>query len=153
MIGSAGDHPRQISMQMLRWPSTQKDHSVLPQFPFSLLDRFVQTNMVITVTNENDKCEIDFLDCTFTRNNDGTVSSKWFKKDCCSLQTLNYHSSHNWSVKNNNAKQMAKFAFSISSPVSIQFTKSLLSKAHLLLCLSSKRIGIFEYKATFIRLN
>lgn len=37
-------------------------------------------NMELTVTNEDDNRDIEFLDCIFHRNSDQTISSRWFKK-------------------------------------------------------------------------
>lgn len=82
--------------------------------------------MTITVTNENEDWEVDYLDCTFRRNLDGTISSKWFKKSCSSLQTLNYHSYHFWSVKDSNARQMVKKALDMTTPDLLLPTESML---------------------------
>lgn len=86
------------------------------------------TGMSITTTKENNDSEIDFLNCTFKRNADGSVSSKWFKKKCCSFQTLNYHSYHRWSMKDSNTKEMIQFALNVTSPEFREHTKSMLIK-------------------------
>lgn len=92
------------------------------------------TSMAITVTEVDVTFEVDFLNCTFKRNADGTVSSRWFKKRCCSFQTLNYHSNHRWSVKDNNVKEMIRFSFDVTTSEFIRATRSLLIKV---LCNSS----------------
>lgn len=63
-----------------------------------LLTSAIETavGMKVTVTSENGNNEVEFLDCIFRRNDDGSVSTRWFKKDCSCLAVLNFHSFHPW---------------------------------------------------------
>lgn len=82
------------------------------------------TKMEITVTNENQDQDVEFLDCVHRRNPDGTVSSRWSKKVYSRLSI--YHSFHPWSVKFNTVIEMIKKAFETTSPDFIELTKELL---------------------------
>lgn len=68
------------------------------------------SGMNITVEPENGMLEVVFLDCTFKRNPDHTISNKWYMKECSSMRTLNYHSHHVWHVKRNCATNLVRSA-------------------------------------------
>lgn len=83
--------------------------------------------MELTLTNENDEAEVDFLDCTIKRNSNGTISTKWLKKKFCSFSTLNFHSFHPWSIKRNVVLEMIKRAFFLTSLEYEQSVKEILT--------------------------
>lgn len=83
--------------------------------------------MKITVTRENVDHEIEFLDCTFKRNPDNSISSRWFKKECSCLQIINFHSSHPWIMKRNIINQMIKKAITMTSPEFLSITMDLIA--------------------------
>lgn len=89
--------------------------------------------MDITVSPEYDNCEVTFLDRTFKRNFDNSISSKWFKKECSSLSIINYHSNHPW--------PMIKKALSMTSTELLQPTRDLIISI----------LEISSYPESFIR--
>lgn len=93
---------------------------------FSVKNKIAEiVGMELTLTRENDNLDIEFLDCTFRRNEDLTISSRWLKKSYSSLSILNFHSHHPMSMKNNIVHEMVKHADAITSPEFIDATRSL----------------------------
>lgn len=86
------------------------------------------TNMELTISNEDTNQDVDFLDCTFHRNEDSSISSRWLKKNYSSLSILNYHSYHPMSIKRNIVREMIKNAYAVTSNEFIEDTKELLKK-------------------------
>lgn len=84
--------------------------------------------MDITIESENKHSEVTFLDCTFKRNQDNTLSSRWYKKECCSMQVLNFHSYHPWHIKRNVVLNMIKNALSITSVEYLAYTKDMIER-------------------------
>lgn len=83
--------------------------------------------MELTITEENDECEIEFLDCIFRRNPDLTISSRWMKKNYSSKSILNFHSNHPIAMKKNVITELIRHAFLVTSPVFFEDTRNLLS--------------------------
>lgn len=83
--------------------------------------------MNITLTNENVNNEVDFLDCTFKRNPDGSISTRWFKKYSSAMAILNFHSYHPWSMKYNVVYQMVKNAITMTSAEFLSTTIDMLT--------------------------
>lgn len=70
--------------------------------------------------------EVEFLECTFRRNQNLTVTSRWLKKNYISLSIQNFHSYHPVIMKKNVMLEMIRHAFSITSPEFIESTEILL---------------------------
>lgn len=83
--------------------------------------------MELTLTEENQNQEVEFLDCKFKRNTNNSISFRWFKKEYSSLSILNYHSHHPWSMKRNVVLEMIRKAFSLTSIEFINDVKENLS--------------------------
>lgn len=83
--------------------------------------------MELTLTNEDHNSEVEFLDCTFKRNEDCTISSRWLKKSFSCLSILNFHSYHPPSMKFNVAIEMIRKAYLLTSPEFLEQTKELLA--------------------------
>lgn len=88
-------------------------HADVQQFVMDAISLAV--GMKITVTHEDENKEVEFLDCVFRRNDDGSISTRWFKKECSSRMVLNYHSLHPWMMKRNVVDQMIKRALALTS--------------------------------------
>ncbi len=84
--------------------------------------------MKLSIEYENEQTEVNFLDATFTRNPDATVSARWYQKDCAALQTMNYHSYHPRHMKRNVTSHMVSSAFSRTSPEYMPMTEELLRR-------------------------
>lgn len=84
--------------------------------------------MNLSIELENGKKEVNFLDATFTRNLDNSVSVRWFKKDCAAFQIMNYHSYHPRHMKLNVASNLIRSALARTSTVYMQVTEELLRK-------------------------
>lgn len=80
-------------------------------------------NINVTIEREDDSRAINFLDVTFARNDDMTLSSKWYKKPCSLMIVLNYYSCHPWHVKRDVVRQMVRKAFGVTSPRFMSDTK------------------------------
>lgn len=83
--------------------------------------------MKLTTTAEDKNNDVEYLDCVFRRNEDFSVSHRWFKKQCSSFAVLNYHSYHPWNMKRDVIAEMARKAFHVTSPFFYEQTKDLLS--------------------------
>ena len=65
---------------------------------------------------QNDK--LNFLDTTLSKNSDGSVGIRWFRKNTSSDRLLDYHSAHHKSIKRNIAINMAsRIAQTTKDPV------------------------------------
>lgn len=84
--------------------------------------------MKLSIEYENSEAEVNFLDVTFSRNPDATVSTRWFKKDCAALQTMNYHSYHPRYMKLNVTSHMIRSAFMRTSPKYMVETEELIRR-------------------------
>ncbi|HEY0221517.1 MAG TPA: hypothetical protein VGC17_01715 [Lactovum miscens] len=82
--------------------------------------------MELTVTREDSNSEVEFLDCVFRRNQDSTVSHRWFKKSYSSLSILNFHSYHPVVMKKNVILELIRNAFEVTSPEFMNDTELLL---------------------------
>lgn len=81
--------------------------------------------MKLTLTKENVFSEVEFLDCVFQRKVDGSLLSKWKKKDYSSMSILNYHSYHPWHMKYNVVYSMIKKGFALTSAEYLDETRSM----------------------------
>lgn len=78
------------------------------------------TNLQVNLTTENERCKVNFLDCTMKRNEDSTISFKWYKKEHSSFSILNFHSFHTTYVKANAVKEMIRKACLVTSNESFE---------------------------------
>lgn len=83
-------------------------------------------NMELTVTDENENLDVEFLDCVFRRNQDLSISNRWLKKGYNSLSILNYHSYHPINMKVNVVREIIRHAFAVTSSEFMKETKELL---------------------------
>lgn len=88
----------------------------------------VMSNMELTITHENAEQDVEFLDCTFHRNQDLSVAGCWLKKSYSSMSILNYHSYHPRRMKENMVLELIKNAFAVTSPEFFDNTKELLTR-------------------------
>lgn len=101
-------------------------HGVAVEYVKEMIE--IETNMEITLTEENGDNEVEFLDCIFKRCPDGSIAYRWFKKSCSSLSILNYHSAHPGFMKRNTVRQMIARARRLTSPQFASNTDQLLRK-------------------------
>lgn len=80
------------------------------------------TGMNVTVEYENELNEIAFLDCSFKRELDNSVSYKWFTKECSASRTLNFHSHHPWHMKRNCVTNLVRSAILRTSTQQLHLT-------------------------------
>lgn len=85
-----------------------------------------RVGMELTLFKEGQSFDIEFLDCTFRRNNDSTVSSRWLEKSYSCLSILSCHSYHPQSMKYTVAIEMIRKASLLTSPEFMEQTKELL---------------------------
>lgn len=85
--------------------------------------------MQLTRTDEDENHEVEYLDCLFQRDPvKMTLTHRWAKKCYGSFATLNYHSNHSWSVKNNTVKELIRHAQSITTTNFLHLTDNLLRR-------------------------
>lgn len=85
-----------------------------------------EANMNITITWETNEGAVDFLECTFFRKQDGSITYKWLKRDYCALQVLNHHSNHPQHMKRSIINQMSSKAIKLTSPEHMESTVDLI---------------------------
>lgn len=72
-------------------------------------------NIKFTVETENENGEIPYLDMMLKHENDGSISTRWYKKPIASGRIINYLSSHPTSMKLNTARNLISRIVTLSS--------------------------------------
>lgn len=72
--------------------------------------------LTLTQTDESIDLEVSYLDVLIKRNDDGTLTTKWWQKECSSRTILDYHSAHPNKMKRAIVKKYMLHALKITSP-------------------------------------
>ena len=81
-------------------------------------------NITFTYETENERQELNYLDTTLIKRDDGSVISNWFHKPMASNRILNFYSAHPQHMKINTAKSFVRRVLTLSHSSFIEENKT-----------------------------
>ncbi|XP_055840904.1 uncharacterized protein LOC129908458 [Episyrphus balteatus] len=104
------------------WMAYVDDHlTAVPKNKINMIKTALESfdgNILFTYETENVVTkEINYLDLTIKRNEDGSIITNWFHKPIASNRLINYYSAHPINMKYNTVKSFIRKVFSFSHKI------------------------------------